>query len=306
MKKTSLLIPIFGLLALVFLPTTSAQAQATRTWVSGVGDDANPCSRTAPCKTFAGAISKTAAGGEIDCLDPGGFGFVTITKSMTIDCGTNAGGILGAGGNSVIVNAGANDKVVLRNLVVQGTIGTSPGLNGIRFLAGRELHLDRVVVQGENGFCVDFNKTALGILYVRNSYFTECASGINITSTATAVAEIETSTFAGIGGNGVAANGAATIVSVTKSAFENVGTNCIVTSTGGATANAADNMFANCGTGMNASVSGAIITATDNRFFNNGTAFSVAAGGIFLTGGDNKVAPVASAGSGSTGNMTTK
>ena len=61
-----------------------ANAQATRTWISGVGDDANPCSRTAPCKTFAGAISKTAAGGEIDCLDPGGFGTVTITKSITI------------------------------------------------------------------------------------------------------------------------------------------------------------------------------------------------------------------------------
>jgi hypothetical protein len=62
-----------------------AQAQATRTWVSGVGDDANPCSRTAPCKTFAGAISKTAPCGEISVLDPGGFGAVTITKSITIN-----------------------------------------------------------------------------------------------------------------------------------------------------------------------------------------------------------------------------
>ena len=87
MRKSSLLLSLFGLCAIVSLPTTSAHAQATRTWVSGVGDDANPCSRTAPCKTFAGAISKTAAGGEIDCLDPGGFGAVTITKSMTIDCG---------------------------------------------------------------------------------------------------------------------------------------------------------------------------------------------------------------------------
>src|SRR5262245_23923450 len=58
---------------------TSAFAQATRTWVSGVGNDANPCSRTAPCKTFAGAISKTAIGGEIDALDPGGYGTITIT-----------------------------------------------------------------------------------------------------------------------------------------------------------------------------------------------------------------------------------
>ncbi len=121
----------------------------------------------------------------------------------------------------MIINAGVNDKVVLRNLVIQGTIGTSPGLNGIRFLAGRELHLDRVVVQGQNGFCVDVNKTALGILYVRDSYFTECATGINLTSTAALVVAIERSTFVGIAGNGVAANGASVTASVTKSSFEN-------------------------------------------------------------------------------------
>jgi hypothetical protein len=85
MKKLAFLMAFFGVL-LPFVLNTPAQAQASRTWVSGVGDDANPCSRTAPCKTFAGAISKTAPGGEIDCLDPGGFGAVTITKSITIDC----------------------------------------------------------------------------------------------------------------------------------------------------------------------------------------------------------------------------
>src|SRR5213083_3662422 len=85
-------------------------AQATRTWVSGVGDDANPCSRTAPCKTFAGAISKTAASGEINCLDPGGFGAVTITKAITIACEGVTAGVLAAGTNGIIVNAGANDN----------------------------------------------------------------------------------------------------------------------------------------------------------------------------------------------------
>src|SRR6266576_2121330 len=83
---------------------TLTQAQATRTWVSGVGDDANPCSRTAPCKTFAGAISKTAAGGEISVLDPGGFGAVTITKSITIDGTGNLGGILAAGTTGIRID----------------------------------------------------------------------------------------------------------------------------------------------------------------------------------------------------------
>src|SRR5207237_4548464 len=92
-------------LAAGMLYAAPAAAQATRTWVSGVGDDVNPCSRTAPCKTFAGAISKTAAGGEIDALDDGGFGQVTITKSITIDGGGHLASILASGGIGVSVNA---------------------------------------------------------------------------------------------------------------------------------------------------------------------------------------------------------
>src|SRR5262245_50453923 len=105
----------------LFLASTSAtHAQATRTWVSGVGDDVNPCSRTAPCKTFAGAISKTAAGGEIDALDPGGFGSVTITKSITIDGSGTFASILGAGTNGININDTNNlgIVVVIRNLSI--------------------------------------------------------------------------------------------------------------------------------------------------------------------------------------------
>src|SRR5579884_1396130 len=98
-----------------------AYAQASRTWVSGVGDDANPCSRTAPCKTFAGAISKTASGGEIDALDPGGYGAVTITKSITIDGGGGqVATVLVAGTNGIVIAAGASDVVTLRNLRLEG------------------------------------------------------------------------------------------------------------------------------------------------------------------------------------------
>src|ERR1700754_4824821 len=120
--RLSLVLAAIGVAGLPMLAAAPAHAQAAPTWGSGVGDDVTPCSRTAPCKTFAGAISKTAAGGEIDCLDPGGFGTVTITKSITIDGGTDAGGILSSGQNGINVNAGVNDKVVIRNLVIQGTI----------------------------------------------------------------------------------------------------------------------------------------------------------------------------------------
>src|ERR1700710_466334 len=93
MRRIALLTIATGFLA-PLLATAPAHAQATRTWVSGVGDDVNPCSRTAPCKTFAGAISKTAIAGEINCLDPGGFGTITITKSMTLNCTGTLGSIL--------------------------------------------------------------------------------------------------------------------------------------------------------------------------------------------------------------------
>src|SRR4051812_44555073 len=103
------------LLAIVsLLSAGSAYAQATRTWVSGVGDDANPCSRTAPCKTFAGAISKTAAGGEINAIDPGGFGTLTINKAITINGSGTFAGILASGATGVIINAGSNDVETLR------------------------------------------------------------------------------------------------------------------------------------------------------------------------------------------------
>src|ERR1700760_4033251 len=126
----------------LMLFATPSHAQASRTWVSGTGDDANPCSRTAPCKTFAGAISKTAAGGEISVIDPGGFGAVTITKSITINGDGTTAGILAATVNGIIVNAGDNDVVTIRSISINGTSGANIGLNGIRYLAGRTLRVE--------------------------------------------------------------------------------------------------------------------------------------------------------------------
>src|SRR5918992_4081169 len=137
MTGTRLLIKLLPAIALIALAIpASASAQATRTWVSGVGDDANPCSHTAPCKTFAGAISKTAAKGEINCLDPGGFGGVTITKSLAIKCQYTEGGVLVSGTNAIVVNAATTDNITLRGLDING-IGT--GLNAIRILQARSV-----------------------------------------------------------------------------------------------------------------------------------------------------------------------
>jgi hypothetical protein len=147
MRRFALLTLAVGLL-LPALASAPAHAQATRTWVSGVGDDANPCSRTAPCKTFAGAISKTAAAGEINCLDPGGFGAVTVTKSMTISCEAGTGGVLVSGTNAIVFQGGATDYLFLKGLDIEG-FGT--GLSGIVFNTGGFLHVENCVIRRFTG-----------------------------------------------------------------------------------------------------------------------------------------------------------
>lgn len=158
----------------------AAQAQATRTWISGVGDDANPCSRTAPCKTFAGAISKTAAGGEINCLDPGGWGAVTITKSITLDCSQFPGGILISSGNGINIVVGATDVVVIRGLTITG-IGSSPGTNGIRFASAGSLTLENVIIRYQSNAGVAFIPTGASELVIINSTITSTGNAAGTT-----------------------------------------------------------------------------------------------------------------------------
>src|SRR4029077_13097389 len=137
-KRVSINFVICLALALAF--SSLAQAQATRTWVSGVGDDANPGSRTAPCKTFAGALSKTAPGGEINVLDPGGFGAVTITHSISIISVGFEAGVLVSGTNGIVVSVADTDKVLLEGLDIEG-LGT--GLNGINIIGGGKTTIRR-------------------------------------------------------------------------------------------------------------------------------------------------------------------
>jgi len=155
---------------LMTLLATSAFAQATRTWVSGVGDDANPCSRTAPCKTFAGAISKTASGGIIDALDPGGFGAVTITKPITLEGNGTLASILSSGVQGVIVNitSGLNRNVVLRNILIDGA-GTTLGTNGINFIAGDSLTVENCSIQHYSTTGILFQPNTVAQLKVMNS-----------------------------------------------------------------------------------------------------------------------------------------
>lgn len=163
-----------------------ASAQATRTWVSGVGDDANPCSRTAPCRTFAGTISKTAAGGEINCLDPGGMGAVTITKSITILCDHTTAGILVSGQNGVIINAGAADTVVLSGLDFEGF---GQGLSGIRVLQVGNVVIRNSSIRGFATSGISFEPVNIGTsLTVDNVTIVDSVTGIRVLPQANAAA----------------------------------------------------------------------------------------------------------------------
>ena len=178
----------------MLLISSVANAQATRTWVSGVGDDVNPCSRTAPCKTFAGAISKTAKNGEINALDPGGFGTLNITKSITIDgAGTNAGA-LSALTTGFIINitdpADTFKTVILRNLDINGA---TTGINGIRILSANKVIIENCKIYGfrsvnagqGNGITIE-NSLANAVVVVRNSAITNNSTfGIRGTGTGT-------------------------------------------------------------------------------------------------------------------------
>ena len=178
----------FAIIASFMLPLMGpapAHAQANRTWVSGVGDDMNPCSRTAPCKTFAGAITKTAAGGEINCLDPGGFGAVTIGKSLTIACEGTIGAILAANTTGIVINAAVSDTIILKNLTINGGPPNQTGFNGIRVIHAAALHIEDCNIfnfraAGPNGFGIKVeNAENFHLLIARTSIFSNGASGIS-------------------------------------------------------------------------------------------------------------------------------
>jgi hypothetical protein len=200
---------VYFLVILMFLGIASvAQAQATRTWVSGVGDDVNPCSRTAPCKTYAGAISKTAAGGIISTLDPGGFGAVTITKSITIEGTGTLASMLFSSVNGVNISAGVNDVIVLRDLLLNGA-GTTLGVDGVRINTASEVVIENLRIQNFSGNGINVVTSALNQVVkvvVRNTEITNGLRGIQVlpTNGATCKLVVNGSMFTGHqGGSGI-------------------------------------------------------------------------------------------------------
>lgn len=281
MSKARFFVNFLALFVLTLSIYSVANAQATRTWVSGVGDDANPCSRTAPCKTFAGAISKTAASGEISVLDPGGFGAVTITKAITLNGDGTLAGILSAGTTAIIVNAGVNDVVYIRNISINGA-GT--GLNGIRWLAGKALHVENCNIYGignntagnGHGIFVNLAATA-GNLFVKDTNIKTCAvDGISVqTSVGFVAGVLDRVRLEGLPTGLVIGNNA--FLSVRDSVINlNTSTGVNISGTGGATGSFDNCMINNNPTGINVGAT-ALMNLSSSVLESNSTAISSAA-----------------------------
>jgi hypothetical protein len=180
MNKFRFTIKVLAIATFMFAFASMAQAQASRTWVSGVGDDANPCSRTAPCKTFAGAISKTAACGEIDALDPGGFGAVTITKSITIDGTGTFASILASLTTGIIVNALSTDVITIRGISINGFCN---GIRGMNILQAKTVNIEDCVIFRFANEGILVNESSDMNLHVRNTVIRDnVGDGISTTT----------------------------------------------------------------------------------------------------------------------------
>jgi hypothetical protein len=297
MTKSTLYSSLLGALFVAGLAIAPAHAQATRTWVSGVGDDANPCSRTAPCKTWPGAISKTATGGEIDALDPGGFGTVSITKSITLDGGGGqVASILAAGTNGVNVNA-VGGVVILRNLRMNGILNSgSPGLTGVQVSAAATVVIEKCDIFGFNTAAVNVTP-ASGTVAVKIQQSTFNNNQAGVLSKPTGGATVNMS----IDHSFIDANvGGAMKIDGTGGGSSNVSVNDTSLSlNGGAGANGVsgpsgnvaidmmrDTITKNGGAGVQSNISGggtSTVTVGDSMLSNNGSAWQALNGASLLS-----------------------
>jgi hypothetical protein len=270
---------------------------ATRTWVEGIGDDANPCSRTAPCKTFAGAISKTAAGGEIDAIDAGGYGGVTITKAITIaGVGTNAS-ILTSGTAGIIVNAGAGDDVIIRNVSLIGGAqcdGTqvAGSVHGIRYLAGRSLHLQNVDISQYPNAGVSLEPSGtlaypVSVLMEGVTSRNNCGAGLKSAAGSSTITTTISGSHFDHNQNGIRNTaGAVTVADSTLSG--NTGTGVLIGGGGGVKQEVSLTGCAVSGnvTGLQSDSGGSAHVGTSS-IDNNGTAFVTNGTGTIASYGDN-------------------
>ena len=260
--------------ALMMGLATGSHAQASRTWVSGVGDDANACSRTAPCKTFAGAISKTAAEGEISVLDPAGYLPVTITKSITISGDGTLASILNASTNGIIIDATSTGVVHLRNLSIAG-FGT--GLSGVRILSAGQVSLENVTISGQ---------TVAGVNIVPTASVASPADQLNVVLHNVSIRDVT----GGASPVGVAARAAAGwVVNVVADGLNVQRTTTGVLAEANATIDLTNSNINFTTTGVSAPAATSVVRVSNSTISMNTTGLSTAAGGQIISYNNNRL-----------------
>jgi hypothetical protein len=294
MNKFRFTINALAVLGFTVACASSSHAQASRTWVSGVGDDANPCSRTAPCKTFAGAISKTANFGEIDALDPGGFGALTITKSITIDGGGGqVASVLTSGTNGFNISAANTDTITLNNLRFQGLRGSgSPGLDAIKINSALAVHVMNCIIEnwGSNG--IEDVRTAASFLEINNTSFTNCGiNGINVNPGGGGVVNVHiaNSRMQGNGSSGLFAGNSVVAVVFNSVVTQNIAAGIFAQAGGGNTSVSVDHCVVSSNVnGFQANSANSHILVSNTTAVGNLTLAVLAGGGTVSSYGNNQ------------------
>lgn len=300
MKRNDTLPASVSMFALLFSLAVSqaAYSQSTRTWVSVNGNDGNDCSRTTPCRTLSGALAKTSAGGEIDVLDSGDFGSVTLNKTISVITPGVLGGIQTGSGTAITVNAGASDKIVLRGLTIDGS-GT--GGTGISFVAAGALHIENCTINNFNVYGIHFAPNSSSKLYVRDTIITNNGSattggGVFIQPTGTGSARAIfnqvniANNYFGLRADGAVSTGGINITVQGGSASGNTQSGIIAVS--GATATwvmVNGTSVSNNGFGVRADGAGALFHLGNTTVAGNGTGMSAINGGTLLSYGNNHV-----------------
>jgi hypothetical protein len=164
----------------------AALCLSARAWVSVSGNDGNDCSRSTPCRTLTGALAKTSSGGEIDVLDSGDFGAVTLDRAVSVVTPGVLGGLQATSSAAITVNAGAADRIVLRGLTIDG-LGTAQ--DGIVFVAGGSLYVENCTINNFARYGIEFAPTSgSGKLFVtdtivRNTGVGSIGGGVHMIST---------------------------------------------------------------------------------------------------------------------------
>jgi hypothetical protein len=304
--KTSLLRKL-AVCGTLFAAMYAAPAHAQlRTWVAGVGNDADPCSRTAPCKTLAGALSKTSAGGEISVMDSGAYGQVTINKAITINGEGSLAGVLVPGGTGINIAAGANDRVIIRNLQINGAGG---GNNGVLVTSGN-VTVDKCLIFGfTTGFIggIGINVAANSLVHVdvRDTAITNTSHGVLASTSGggTAVMSLDNIRINDAAGYGVGAISSNVFMTMRNAFIGFTATGGIINSGPGSSINIDHSELTHNITAISATAAGAIVRLNDVSMYENNTGLAISGGATIATAGNNKMAN--SPGAATNGTVTT-